>query len=622
MLTGLAALVVGVAVATTPLWSAQWNALAQQQAAQQFLAAERRTALYPNPPAPTAPLVTVVAPAGTGTSPAAASAAILPASAPAVPPGQPLARLVIPAIGVDSYVLEGLTFDASVWEGLLQRGPAHLEGSALPGAPGNAVIFGHVNVWGSVFQHLNRLRQGDAILLETPGGTFTYAVTGSQRVAPSDAAAVRPHGGPATLQLVTCAGPWDSERLIVDARLRRTTSAVRPVSLAAAKALVATHEAALLRPRSPTPAPTGLAGAWSKLHQVAWRRVRRALGHADWMTPWQALLQGRWHAAWADVLHTVRVAFRNAMPTRAAPAPSLRFTIIDAWALAGGRARVIVTERSTGGRPSVGKAAATATGQTDPGDGGAGAIVRVLAYTVGPGISGPVLSGIRPVTFRPPLLFHVSPPATRGWMRGAFSCAGDSVHWWVGPVRAIHNHGFTFEARSSTVTVLRPEGMPLTGIALPGLAGGTVPVACGDLTGDGSNALVVQTVLPPETASAPAGSAVAVYRLGTARARLIGQMVGVGSTAAPRLVQTAQDMPYTILVPQGTGSPERWIFNGGTYLRVTAGAAAGAGTGNTAPPGGFRATPVPTSTPAGAPGSAAAHRTATNRIASTRAAGG
>ena len=51
--------------------------------------------------------------------------------------GAPVARIVIPAIGVDEVVVEGVDQDQ------LAAGPGHLPRSALPGDSGNAVISAH-----------------------------------------------------------------------------------------------------------------------------------------------------------------------------------------------------------------------------------------------------------------------------------------------------------------------------------------------------------------------------------------------------------------------------------------------------------------------------------------------
>ena len=512
---GLAALLVGLAAATTPVWSGRWDAAAQQAAAAGF---------------------TRPAPAATTTPPDAAGAVPAPLEALTVPapvlPGQTLTKLVIPAIGVDAYVLEGLTFQSSVWEGLLRRGPAHLEGSALPGGPGNAVIFGHVNVWGSVFQHLDRLQPGQTVVLDSSGGAFTYTVTGSELVPPADAAALTPHGGGPTLQLVTCAGLFDAARLIVEARLTSAPAAAA-TNLAQAESLVAAHEAARLAVARTPPAPL-------------------------WRSAWVALRGGAWRSAWRAASELVNPA------ARPAPPPPGSYAETAAWPLGDGRVRVMVGERG-----------AIAGGQAE----------RTVAYTVGPDAAAddpnpaaPHIESAVPVPFQLPVVLDASPPTTRaGWSRGAIECGQDIVRWWAGPEQPTRNNGFTFQARPATLRATRPDGLPLDGIDVPGLSMGTYPAVCGDLVGDASTALVVRTIVPPEGPGS-ASSEVAVYRLEEHQAVLIGQMLSEGTTAPPRLAPTHPGAPYDLLVPEGAGPDQRWVVSDGTYQQ--AGGGAGTTTGD------------------------------------------
>jgi len=205
----VACLLGGITGITLPVWSGWWTANVQAREAAAFAARMATLRVAPAVILPTAVLP--------GTAPVSAQ----PSAQPAPPaPGGALAELLIPAIGVDTLVQEGLTYDADVWTRLLRDGPAHVAGSALPGQAGNVVIFGHLNIWGSVFFHLHQVTAGETIALIDPSGRFTYAVTGSRTIAATDLGAVAPrHTGPATLQLVTCEGAHEADRLVVEARL-------------------------------------------------------------------------------------------------------------------------------------------------------------------------------------------------------------------------------------------------------------------------------------------------------------------------------------------------------------------------------------------------------------------
>ncbi|MHB8573173.1 MAG: sortase [Candidatus Dormibacteria bacterium] len=92
--------------------------------------------------------------------------------------------------------------------------------SAPIGGNGNAVIFGHDDIEGSVFHYLDRLTTGDQVVIEnTAGKTFTYQVQGARVAAPTDFSVLSPGDG-AQLTLFTCY-PYevDSKRLVITARL-------------------------------------------------------------------------------------------------------------------------------------------------------------------------------------------------------------------------------------------------------------------------------------------------------------------------------------------------------------------------------------------------------------------
>jgi sortase A len=133
---------------------------------------------------------------------------------PLPPPGGALDHLVIPAIGVDRYVVQGVT------EQDLQMGPGHYPGTALPGQLGNVGIAGHRTTFGAPFFRLNELRKGDLVyLIDTTGTTWAYSVQRMWVVPTDDVAVLAPTHG-AELTLTTC-NPrfWATNRLIVRAGL-------------------------------------------------------------------------------------------------------------------------------------------------------------------------------------------------------------------------------------------------------------------------------------------------------------------------------------------------------------------------------------------------------------------
>lgn len=133
--------------------------------------------------------------AGTASSRAAHVAT---ASPPLPPPGGAIDHLVIPAIAVNRYVVQGVD------EADLQMGPGHYLGTPLPGQPGNVAIAGHRTTFGAPFFRLNELVNGDLIYLtDLSGTTWVYSVRHQWVVAPTDVAVLDPTRA-ADLTLTTC----------------------------------------------------------------------------------------------------------------------------------------------------------------------------------------------------------------------------------------------------------------------------------------------------------------------------------------------------------------------------------------------------------------------------------
>jgi sortase A len=133
--------------------------------------------------------------------------------------GESIARLTIPRLAIELYVVEG--------DGprQLRLGPGHLKGTALPGTDGNCVIAGHRDTH---FRVLKDIRQGDEIVLETRFGEYVYRVERLQVVEPRNTRSLRPTSG-AELNLITCypflyigAAP---KRFVVEAQLARSVTA-------------------------------------------------------------------------------------------------------------------------------------------------------------------------------------------------------------------------------------------------------------------------------------------------------------------------------------------------------------------------------------------------------------
>ena len=112
----------------------------------------------------------------------------------------PVARLVVPRLGIERIILSGASGRT------LAFGPAHLDGTTRPGAPGNSVISGHRDTH---FAFLQRLEAGDKLHLQGLDGAWRrYRVIGHE-VLDARHARLDPAAGRHVLTLVTCY-PFDA----------------------------------------------------------------------------------------------------------------------------------------------------------------------------------------------------------------------------------------------------------------------------------------------------------------------------------------------------------------------------------------------------------------------------
>jgi sortase A len=140
-------------------------------------------------------------------------------------PGDALGKLLIPAIGVSEYVVEGTgTAD-------LRKGPGHYPDTPLPGGRGTAAIAGHRTTYGAPFREIDDLRRGQLIRLDMPDATFAYRVERVKIVDDEDLSVLEPVGY-RRLMLSACHPLYSAaERVIVFARqVRREPSRVRRAS--------------------------------------------------------------------------------------------------------------------------------------------------------------------------------------------------------------------------------------------------------------------------------------------------------------------------------------------------------------------------------------------------------
>lgn len=137
-------------------------------------------------------------------------AALAPADLPLPSYGDPIAQLKIPKIGVDAVVVEGESLEQ------LKRGPAHYEGTPLPGQRGNSAIAGHRTTYGAPFHNVDKLEVGDQIIVQTLQGEFVYEVDAAPFIVKPRQVEVLDDKGDNRITLTACHPKYSlRERIIV-----------------------------------------------------------------------------------------------------------------------------------------------------------------------------------------------------------------------------------------------------------------------------------------------------------------------------------------------------------------------------------------------------------------------
>ena len=131
---------------------------------------------------PTTTTSTTEAPVTTTTMVATTTEALpVPLAAPAPRAKEPiveLGTLEMPKIGISKSLFEGVSLT------VLDNGPGHWPGTAMPGHVGNVVIGGHRTSHDRPFRDIDQMAVGDEMILTTNEGRFVYRVTSTEVVKP------------------------------------------------------------------------------------------------------------------------------------------------------------------------------------------------------------------------------------------------------------------------------------------------------------------------------------------------------------------------------------------------------------------------------------------------------
>jgi sortase A len=79
-----------------------------------------------------------------------------------------IGHITVPRLGVDEPLHQGMSLT------MINRGPSHWPGTALPGQVGNMVMAGHRTTYSRPFYDLDLVQPGDEMIIQYEGETFVY----------------------------------------------------------------------------------------------------------------------------------------------------------------------------------------------------------------------------------------------------------------------------------------------------------------------------------------------------------------------------------------------------------------------------------------------------------------
>lgn len=155
-------------------------------------------------------------------------------------------QLLVPAIDAKVPII----FEPSSAEWAVQlalrKGVDHYGNTANPGQPGNTVIVGHSSgaLWAPgaykfAFTLLNKVKAGDQAIIDYQGTRYTYKVTSTEIILPTNLSVLNQNSAKPSLTLVTCTPVGTSKyRFVVHAEQVSPTpvSSTKPVTSTSVKA--------------------------------------------------------------------------------------------------------------------------------------------------------------------------------------------------------------------------------------------------------------------------------------------------------------------------------------------------------------------------------------------------
>ena len=151
---------------------------------------------------------------------------------------QPIAVIYVPRFGTDwkRTIREGTGLDVL---NSAQAGVGHYAKTGMPGAVGNFAVAAHDTGYGSTFLHMQNLRLGDKVYVQTKDGFYTYAFRNYQYVQPNETAVLDPvprqDGSQASdriLTMTTCNPPYHTVERLISYSVLESFSTTPPAAIA------------------------------------------------------------------------------------------------------------------------------------------------------------------------------------------------------------------------------------------------------------------------------------------------------------------------------------------------------------------------------------------------------
>jgi len=180
------------------------------------------------------------APGASGAAPESVGPdASIPVEKVAPAPRATIAVMYVPRFGTDwkRTIREGTGLDVL---NSSAAGIGHYPHTAMPGGVGNFAIAAHDTGYGSSFLHMQNLRLGDKIYIQTKDGFYTYAFRNYQYVQPTEVAVLQPVPRQADAQasdrlitMTTCNPPYHTVERLVSYGVLESFSTTPPAEIAA-----------------------------------------------------------------------------------------------------------------------------------------------------------------------------------------------------------------------------------------------------------------------------------------------------------------------------------------------------------------------------------------------------